>query len=535
MGLFDLPRDAPHYVHEVVVQRAVPKCDSCELYVPGLLTLPCACNHAICSECFAAEVGSNFGAKHLCEVCGGKRKAFGAWRATQPWFDVCTRADREHAEAQAKSTSFQHNQSTGPHGVHAILLRQPEPRPFTPLAAVQGQRPQSYLAAKEADATATERIRAVCEGYAKAEALALLLHRLRWPAGSQGKPTDAKVLIVPPTHKDVRDELISRLRAALGEDAIADLNNDKGRGGRASTAVETAKAIHKFRSGRGYYWQCDKCGEVYEESRPECSTATFRIRLDRQADDYLVPPTDTLRFINDCTKVDDDRRAHPNQTMFIGDKVAANRPGQGFRGPPLFTDTTNGADPIGSIIAMGSCNGKRPASSADGRGLIPAPAGSCFVLILNASGIEGLDLGEATHLIKTEPMARRDKELQAEARGRRLGDTSSLHIVQLLMAGTIEEATYDSLRKARQQPQQSPSRRPESFGGAVGASDGAEASSSDIATSPSPSKKRSRAEVEKEVKEDNDRRQAALLNSLKLLREAEPEEDVAEADRVPGA
>ena len=186
-----------------------------------------------------------------------------------------------------------------------------------------------------------------------------------------------------------------------------------------------------------------------------------------------------------------------NQTMFIGDKVAANRPGQGFRGPPLFTDTTNGADPIGSIIAMGSCNGKRPALAADGRRFIPAPAGSCFVLILNASGIEGLDLGEATHLIKTEPMARRDKELQAEARGRRLGDTSSLHIVQLLMAGTIEEATYDSLRKARQQQQQSPSLRPDSFGGAVGASDGAEASSSDTATSPSPSKKRSRAEVEK--------------------------------------
>ena len=36
----------------------------------------------------------------------------------------------------------------------------------------------------------------------------------------------------------------------------------------------------------------------------------LRIRVDRQADDYFDPPTDALRFINDCTKVDDDGRAH---------------------------------------------------------------------------------------------------------------------------------------------------------------------------------------------------------------------------------
>ena len=56
-------------------------------------------------------------------------------------------------------------------------------------------------------------------------------------------------------------------------------------------------------------------------------------------------------------------------------------------------------DPCGKIEAKGSCQGKRPAQPAE---FIDAPSGSCFVLILNASGIEGLDLGEATHLIKTE-------------------------------------------------------------------------------------------------------------------------------------
>ena len=58
---------------------------------------------------------------------------------------------------------------------------------------------------------------------------------------------------------------------------------------------------------------------------------------------------------------------------------------------------------------------------------------------------------QATHLIKTEPMQREDKELQAEARGRRLGASGRLTILQMLMAGTIEEAAYESLEETRKQ------------------------------------------------------------------------------------
>ena len=160
---------------------------------------------------------------------------------------------------------------------------------------------------------------------------------------------------------------------------------------------------------------------------------------------------------------------------------------------------------------MGSCNGKRPASSADGRGLIPAPAGSCFVLILNASGIEGLDLGEATHLIKTEPMARRDKELQAEARGRRLGAApGQLQIVQMMMEGTIEEATHEALVEARCQRE--------------AAVADAGTSASHAAHAPTKQKaggKRRRAEESKGADEEEERigKQAAMLNQLKLLRD----------------
>ena len=49
-------------------------------------------------------------------------------------------------------------------------------------------------------------------------------------------------------------------------------------------------------------------------------------------------------------------------------------------------------DPLGKVTAKGSCQGKRPTAPD---GFIPAPEASCFVLILNASGIEGLDLAGA--------------------------------------------------------------------------------------------------------------------------------------------
>ena len=224
MGLLDLPRDAPHYVHEVVVQRAVPKCDSCELYVPGLLTLPVLmqprdmqrvlrCGGRLKLE---PSTGARFAGKRKALVRGVPRSR-GSMCAVGRIASMPKLGPSRHPFSTAKALA---HTACMPSYSSARAL-------FTPLAAVPGQRPQSYLAAKEAHATATERIRAVCEG-TQGRGPALLLHRLRWPAGSQGEPTDAKVLIVPPAHKDVRSELISRLRAALGKDAIADLNNDKG-------------------------------------------------------------------------------------------------------------------------------------------------------------------------------------------------------------------------------------------------------------------------------------------------------------------
>ena len=101
-----------------------------------------------------------------------------------------------------------------------------------------------------------------------------------------------------------------------------------------------------------------------------------------------------------------------------------------------------------------------------------------------------MDLGEATHLIKTEPMAREDKELQAEARGRRLGASSQLHIVQLLMDGTIEEATYNQTAESRTK---------------AGAASGF-------------GQDRKRRLAASDEREQSNGQQAAMLNSLKLLR-----------------
>ena len=105
------------------------------------------------------------------------------------------------------------------------------------------------------------------------------------------------------------------------------------------------------------------------------------------------------------------------------------------------------------------------------------------------------------HLIKTEPILREDKELQAEARGRRLGASSRLQIIQMLMASTIEAATMEKIAAARrQQP------RPE--GGALAG----EGSSSIIAVDERGAKRG------REDGDEEESKQATLLNSLKLIR-----------------
>ena len=50
------------------------------------------------------------------------------------------------------------------------------------------------------------------------------MKKLKYPLGAGGPPTDAKVLLVPPALKDVRNTFIETLRQVLGRDAIADLN-----------------------------------------------------------------------------------------------------------------------------------------------------------------------------------------------------------------------------------------------------------------------------------------------------------------------
>ena len=186
-------------------------------------------------------------------------------------------------------------------------------------------------------------------------------------------------------HKDVRETFIDTLRHALGRDAIADLNDRSG--GKGGAKLETAMAIAKFRGGRGSYWQCASCGEVHEEATPLCATSTFRIRLEGPPVGNPPAPKEELRFVTDVEKVDGNGARLDNQTIFIDSRVAVREPGR----------RRQTHDPFGKVLAKGSCHGKRPSEPS---AFIPAPNGSCFVLVLNASGIEGLDLGEATHLIK---------------------------------------------------------------------------------------------------------------------------------------
>ena len=485
-GKDSVPKELPHvhppYLDRLVTlegkahpeERELPECSSCHLSLPGVLSLPCACDAEIvlCPECFRDEVG-DFRAK--CVVCKQSRKPFRTWVATQPWLEVQSKAEVEYDVEQMVSAHMQHQNHLN--HVHNIVLSQPPKRPFSAVTARN----------EDLAATPDEVIKAMTANYAKLGELAILLKKLKYPLGAAGRATDAKVLIVPPSHKDVRDTFISSLREALGRDALSDLN-DLGSGGKKDTKLETALAIAKFRRGRGAYWQCAHCGEVYEEATTGCKTPTFRVAL--EATDGQSVAT-VVRFGLDVVKVDHTGCPESSQTVFIDNRVVLCTPGQ----------RRQIHDPYGKVIAKGSCHGKRPTAPS---AFIPAPADSCFVLILNASGIEGLDLGEATHLIKTEPIVRDDKERQAEARGRRLGASGRLQIIQMLMASTIEQATMETLAEARKLTA-------EKSRGAAGTSrDDAERGA-----------KRERDAADVDASDEADGKQAALLNSLKLLRHDE--------------
>lgn len=391
--------DALNTALKNIVTQNVPMCDMCGIEVAGLLTLPCACPEVVCAECFVNKV-KTFGT--CCNECNVPRKCYDIWYKEQPVFNIMAARDREFKEEQKVSTAFQmHNQD------HNILLQQPTNRPFQVMTEVGDA--CSFFSFTDGE------IADCSNGYTKVASLAVLLRNLRYPRG--GAATDAKVIIVPPTNNEVRSNFIATLCSIVGRDAVADLNHAHGK------KVETAKVIAKFRSGRGLSWQCKHCGECYEDSVAKCITATYRVKME-------APAMPVLRFCHDITKVTN----ATSETLFLGDMVRVHVPGQAM----------SLRDPIGRLVAKGSCRSKRPINPA---ALTPAPRNSCFVLILNASGVEGLDMGFATHLVKTEPMARADKECQAEARGRRLGASGRLQIVQMFMTRTVEEAQYERKRK----------------------------------------------------------------------------------------
>jgi len=231
--------------------------------------------------------------------------------------------------------------------------------------------------------------------------------------------------------------------------------------------------------------------------------------------------SEVLRFIDDVDKWNCQAGLFQQDlhgascTIFIGDHVRVREPG----GPRATSNR------LAKVVAKGSCHGKRPTLPS---AFLPTAPGTCFVLVLNASGIEGLDLGEATHLIKTEPIARDDKERQAEARGRRLGACGRLQIVQMMMAGTIEEATYDELAEARRQ---SDNKAQAAAGTSAAGMSAAHAACKPVAgvwpceIQPPAAGKRRRVERsagdDKEEEEDRLGKQAAMLNKLRLLRPLE--------------
>ena len=225
----------------------VPACDACGLFVPGLLTRPCACPGAVCAECFEEEIGSRWG--EACSECR-RRRTKGPWRRANPYFDLRTEADRNHAADLGSSIRVQqhqqHQQHQPPpqqqqqppppqqqhqqHHSRTLLFRQPAPRHFEPLRAVD-ERP-TFASRPLADLRAAMSARGdTAEDGAKVQRLALYLHRL----AQEG----AKVLIVPPAHRDVRGLFLERLSLAIGADSLADLN---GLEGKAKSKLETAKA-----------------------------------------------------------------------------------------------------------------------------------------------------------------------------------------------------------------------------------------------------------------------------------------------------
>jgi len=468
-----------HVVKAVTRGGELPQCAWCGVTAPGLVAMPCRCEGAVCVECLRDDLAESggFGAQR-CAECGGARDAHGVWARREPGLLLKSREgiDEEDNERTTRATQVQLRRETG---TYAVLRQQPKPLVFAP---------EVEAAAPALDAISLDEIAARTEGHAKAAHVAAFLKRQG--GGAEG----LKVLVVPPADPDVRATFTRLLTDAIGADAVADMN---GRG-----AKELAQVVAKFKDGHGRSWQCAKCGEVHEQAVPKCQSQIVKIKIDRDPaadanfqamnpDKPLPPAVEELRFLQDVAKVDrltgDVRHG---EKLYIGDAVRVRTPGA--------PASSFAYAPRGRLVAVGNCNGKRPTARSTS-GWVRGAQDSCFVLVLNQSGIEGLDLGEATHLIKLEPMRREDKEQQAEARGTRMGGTTSLQIVQLLMRGTIEEALHAQIDEERQQGAATKRQRGGGSGGGSG----------DV------------------VEPAEEGKQARLLNSLKLLRPPEVEEEQA--------
>ena len=76
----------------------------------------------------------------------------------------------------------------------------------------------------------------------------------------------------------------------------------------------------------------------------------------------------------------------------------------------------------------------------------------CFVLLLTRDGSHGLDLSKVTHIFMLDQCWDPGVEQQVISRAFRMGATSSVHVEQLLMAGTLEEHLHELVASRQNEP-----------------------------------------------------------------------------------
>ena len=386
-----------------------PTCYKCQLPVPGLLTLPCGCLSEVCPECFTTYRCHQFERKQKkfrCpRNCQKRQRPFDEWLAEQPRLVLQTDDERMRRREDNESAAVQKKQRTETGDRDATLRKTVPARPFKALRL-----PKMLACVSAAE---IERRAHLLDAGAK------LLYLAQELGDLARKGDGAKVYITPPANTAVRTRFVSQLCQLVGKEAVADLNVKE-------RAADKGTERAKYTRGYGLYWQCQSCGDVHEQSTARCTTSTCAVTVNGGGE--------VLCHLHDVTKV---KGANDSETIYIGSTVDVYRPG------------TRSLLGRGQIRLIGTCKGKRP----DGKARFhPAPAGSCFVLIMvpTPQGMAGLDLPEATHMYQMEPILREDTEEQARARGQRIGGQGRpLEIVQLLNAGTIEELQHNDLKEIR--------------------------------------------------------------------------------------